>query len=670
MRSSITAERSNVGGALRRCAVLGRAAIVGAVAVPLSLIPRPGAATTTSLQSPFFLTVGQGSLQSYLYVSSERGLLVYKRDAADGHLTFVQSLTEDPPNVRCDGTPQMKFVRGITTRDGWVYAANNSSWWLFALQPDSSGRLTVRQEFSCSGAPCEGVYYLAAGASRIYPMFRPGAASYSVLADHTLDTAAATRTLATLDGSEFGSAAVTAAGDLLFVPGHTSNTIVMFHPDSSGKLVVDTTFTGIIGPYWVMPYPADTADHLLVASDAGATDLQRAGTTFTTVGGTISVPGATTLAVSPDGKYVYVGVPAAGTITTLSRDPVGGALGATTFPTQSVPGVLAIAMAPDGKNLYAVSPTTNSVYSFIRNPDTGSLDPLPITDNSAEPAYVPCTMTPTITPTNTPTITPTRTPTMTPTPHDSVVQAKNPIGMSIPLASGKANGPNPAIKIRNADLLDPPGSHQISPTVTSDCPKLLQGSSPAAMTIAKDSVSSLHIDLQGLAADFPLASKDHPTRCRLTIQAVNASGGDRTPWNNATTLEVDVKRAGVASGAAEFYVGAAKTKRLKKSSGSVVIPWTIHNLGALSHPFDVVASLLPPGCPLVAAAPTFNGGNVVGSGSTAKGKVQVTMTAGAFPGATKKSPGRCTLVLTASTTDPGSDSDASNNTTWAVIDVW
>lgn len=91
------------------------------------------------------------------------------------------------------------------------------------------------------------------------------------------------------------------------------------------------------------------------------------------------------IALSPDGKNVYVAADGSGVLDVFARDPTSGALtlesclgaydSCTPTPSDSsaLDNVKAVAVSPDGKNVYAVSTVENTVSTFTRSPTTGAL---------------------------------------------------------------------------------------------------------------------------------------------------------------------------------------------------------------------------------------------------------------------------------------------------------
>ncbi len=101
--------------------------------------------------------------------------------------------------------------------------------------------------------------------------------------------------------------------------------------------------------------------------------------------------GSRAIAVSPDGKHVYVASSKSDAIAIFSRNRQTGALtqapkdlgcvaakGAfNCLPAIGLDEPNSVAISADGRNLYATSRAGNSVASFVRNPKTGALRQLP-----------------------------------------------------------------------------------------------------------------------------------------------------------------------------------------------------------------------------------------------------------------------------------------------------
>jgi DNA-binding beta-propeller fold protein YncE len=101
--------------------------------------------------------------------------------------------------------------------------------------------------------------------------------------------------------------------------------------------------------------------------------------------------GSRAIALSPDGKNVYVASSQSDAIAIFKRDPRTGALtqpggGAGCIAAKGAGGCAtavgldgpnSVAVSPDGRNVYATSRTSNSIGVFSRNQSTGALAQLP-----------------------------------------------------------------------------------------------------------------------------------------------------------------------------------------------------------------------------------------------------------------------------------------------------
>jgi DNA-binding beta-propeller fold protein YncE len=101
--------------------------------------------------------------------------------------------------------------------------------------------------------------------------------------------------------------------------------------------------------------------------------------------------GAFGIAISPDGKHVYVAAYSEGAITTLRRSKTTGALtlavpgacisqdgsGGACFQGVGLAGASRVAVSPDGKHVYVVSEDSDALAAFVRDKATGTLAQLP-----------------------------------------------------------------------------------------------------------------------------------------------------------------------------------------------------------------------------------------------------------------------------------------------------
>ncbi len=662
-------------------------------------------AAGVSLQFPRFLTVGKGAFSKYLYVGSARGLVVYERSSVDGKLSFVQSLTEkwsgvapNPSYDRCDGGAIANFsaIRGIVTTDsGQIYAKGTKSSgtntaMINTLHHDGLG-VVVQGSLEVGSS-----YYLHVGGSTLFSTFAENVKAYqlgSATPRPSPTPVASFGPTADMVGAEH-SAFASAAG-LLFVPGHGANKITVLQtPSLTHFQTLTEADHGIKGPYWVAVYPPDTADFVYVAGSNSADAviaLKRSGATFTRIGDpgdAINFQESISLAISSDGKNVYVGSSATGKIKTLLRTTSGadeGKLEASSFDDETGVPLFALAMDPDGKNLYGAVPDHEEaaaphsfVVSFSRDTTTGQLSNKTIIDNDAEPAYVLCTTTPTLSPTSTPTQTPTITPTSTPTPYDTKVDARPRLDWK----NYPVDGPDTADKDKKVAVtnVDPiPAARTISfPMPTSDCPTgLVLGVDPGSLNLNAGKKKKVELKLSTVppasTTFFEKATKKIPARCHIVFKAQNAIPGDRTFWNNTTTVEVDFLTASLATPPEFVLEGVNNPATIQSTRNDVKVRFRIFNHDTVAHSYKITSSFasqvsddppappLPP-CALPVPAPVIIS-NLAGGGHETG---IVTVVRQPPP----KTAGRCTLILSAGFEGaPGTDTEPTNNSTHVVIDI-
>jgi 6-phosphogluconolactonase (cycloisomerase 2 family) len=107
-------------------------------------------------------------------------------------------------------------------------------------------------------------------------------------------------------------------------------------------------------------------------------------------GGARALAGASAIAVSPDGLHVYVAAAAAGAVASFARQPNGslvqlaGIAGCSTTTltpgcdaAPSLAGADAVAISPDGRFVYVAGGSADSLIAFSRDAASGRLTPLP-----------------------------------------------------------------------------------------------------------------------------------------------------------------------------------------------------------------------------------------------------------------------------------------------------
>jgi len=253
------------------------------------------------------------------------------------------------------------------------------------------------------------------------------------------------------------------------------------------------------------------------------------------------------------------------------------------------------------------------------------------------------------------------------------------------------------VKVGNADILPTveTAGHAIQLSVTSsDCPvgiagtpdfgKFAAGPSNVAQVVGGKRRTA-KVALTITSAGFLTFNHKAPKRCTLTFTAspagAQAGSVDPTPENAVATLELNIiDKNDTPEGTARFEsviksINPAKvTLRDSVTSKTKNVKPTVINADILPGLEPSAESLTVTACPtgtvgvtdFYTAAGAQNTALLTG-GQTKQGTLPLTINASAFLSPNKKSPARCTAVLTV--TGPGGDSDGSNNTTKLVIDV-
>jgi len=336
------------------------------------------------------------------------------------------------------------------------------------------------------------------------------------------------------------------------------------------------------------------------------------------------------------------------------------------------------------------------------------------------PTHTPtATNTPTRTPTLTPTITPTHTNTPTPTPtftatltftpantpthtsapvsfDDSVVLPIKPV--TIVIGQGQSAVQKLVkVKVVNADILpeNEAVGHPIKLIVhPGNCPAGTIAGSPDfdIRTVgAQDTIvlrggrsKKAVVPLSVASASFTSFNRVTPTRCRLTLEAKTDLPGsaDPNPSNNMVTLEINVIDRNDADQATlhESAIDSISplTFTMRKGRPSLVKngkPRVLYGNLAAVAPVAITVSVSAGDCPGGTLANVDFDGQTAGAqmtaavppGGKARGTLAGTANAPSFASPNKRSPRRCTAVLTAN--GPSGDTDGSNNVTNIVLDV-
>ena len=253
------------------------------------------------------------------------------------------------------------------------------------------------------------------------------------------------------------------------------------------------------------------------------------------------------------------------------------------------------------------------------------------------------------------------------------------------------------MSVVNADILPvpEPGGHTVQLNVSStDCPVGMAGTpnfgktalGPSnVVTILGGKRKTAKVPVTITSGGFSTFNHKAPTRCTLTFTASVANSDDPTPKNGVATVEINIIDKNDPEGTARHEsliksIGPAKITlprntitKLKTVRPTVINADILPTVEISADAITVVAS--DGDCPSGTVGVADFDNATIGAQNTAQvtggqskgGTLALTINASAFLSPNKKSPARCTAVLTAS--GPGGDSDGSNNSTNLVIDV-
>ncbi|MBI3784005.1 MAG: PD40 domain-containing protein [Deltaproteobacteria bacterium] len=273
--------------------------------------------------------------------------------------------------------------------------------------------------------------------------------------------------------------------------------------------------------------------------------------------------------------------------------------------------------------------------------------------------------------------------------HDTALVAAKPMNFSIALNATEVVK-TVSIKVRNADIL--PAKEKIGHTVRlsvepGNCPPLIVDGidfdpktagdqDTVALTGGKTKAAKVRLRIR--RDDFQTHNSKVPARCALTVRATTVLLGneDPTPRNNVQELEIDVNDKNDSSAAVhESAVQSAVPLKLtigengEPVTKSVPVKLINGDLGETAG-HDIVLSVDQGDCPAGTVALAAPSTLTVAGGAKGTAKIIVGASTSGFTAANSASLGRCTALLTATTSVMGNvEPDTTNNTTHLLIEV-
>ena len=305
----------------------------------------------------------------------------------------------------------------------------------------------------------------------------------------------------------------------------------------------------------------------------------------------------------------------------------------------------------------------------------------------------------TLAPTDTPTETPTNTPTPTATLslHDSVVLPPRPL--TVHLRGATPLTKTVRITVVNADIIPSPETpgHTITLTASDgDCPAGTVSGSPHftsragnlgdSIVLAGGRSATAKVTLNIPPSAFTSFNHLTPTRCTLQFSVTSPGNSDPVPANNTVPMELNVidHTDPEQTAVHENFVNSLWPLTLTVPSGRPSATRTRHPtvrnadiLPIVENPGDSLTVTGSDGtCPagtlglpdMDTTMPGAQNAVTVNGGRAKSGRLSVTASSALVTTTNKKSPTRC--IATVTVTGPGGDTDATNNTTKLVIDVY
>ncbi|WP_413283683.1 tandem-95 repeat protein [Vibrio sp. MA40-2] len=303
---------------------------------------------STNIRTAFGVDVSPDGKQIYVSSATGNSIAVYSRDNTTGHLSFVEVHKTAESEFSSSG-----FLSVTASQDGLsVYSVGSSIDGLVVFQRDTdTGKLTFLEEHldNANGNLLDQVYYPSNGPINNVAISEAGnfvfitSTNDDAVSVYARDSNNGSLTLSStvvdgvdgVDGIEGASSLVLSADNkYLFVSGQSENSVAVFSVDS------DTS---------VLTYIEKKTDE---------------------VDGISTLGGARSLAISPDGRYLYVSAFTDNSITVFAIDSSSGSLTYLTSVRDNVDSINGLAGAsgmevdPLSRHLYVAGMNDNAISVF------------------------------------------------------------------------------------------------------------------------------------------------------------------------------------------------------------------------------------------------------------------------------------------------------------------
>lgn len=368
------------------------AAVPRALADPITFIESlaNGQGDVTWMSTASDVDVAPDGRHVYVAATAGSAVVVFTRNVLTGQLAYAGATTG----------LSSAFSVAVSPDGRHVYAASPTSSYVILLTRDNDTGLLTR-EANYTGVTSTGfvsvtvspdgryVYAVAGSSSGLVVWARDAlTGALTLVADYPDD----------VDGHMLGqlysaylspinNIAVTADGAFVYVTSTKDNAVTVFakNPLTGELSVASTVVDGVDGvdgisaasslvlsPDNTSVYVSGQGEHSVAhfSRDATTGALTYIGKKTQNVDGIITLSGSRSLAVSPDGRYVYVSAIQSNAITVFERNPATGELSFATAVQNGIGGVTGLGSVsgmvtdPLNRNLYAAGQTQGSIANF------------------------------------------------------------------------------------------------------------------------------------------------------------------------------------------------------------------------------------------------------------------------------------------------------------------